>query len=54
MVIKGQIFQTYTEEFKMKAIQTYLTGTESYKVVAEVKYRKGELFDPEEISLLPM
>jgi transposase len=59
MAIKGQIFQTYTEEFKMKAIQTYLVGSESYKVVAERlgirnctqlkvwvrKYRKGELLD---------
>ncbi|GGF99003.1 hypothetical protein GCM10010912_49720 [Paenibacillus albidus] len=33
--IKGQVFLSYTEEFKMKAIQLYLTGSESYKVVAE-------------------
>lgn len=34
MAKKGQVFQTYTEEFKIKAIQTYLNGIESYKVVA--------------------
>lgn len=31
MAKKGQVFQTYTEEFKIKAIQTYLAGSESYK-----------------------
>jgi transposase len=35
MAKKGQVFQTYTEEFKLRAVRAYLEGTESYKVVAE-------------------
>lgn len=35
MAKKGQVFQSYTEEFKRKAVETYLTGAGSYQVVAE-------------------
>lgn len=56
---KGQAFQSYTEESKVKAIQTCLTGVEGCKVVAErlgitnctllkvwvKKYRNGKPFD---------
>ncbi|WP_375142944.1 transposase [Paenibacillus sp. D2_2] len=35
MARKGQTFNTYTEEFKLKAVQAYLKGSASYKVVAE-------------------
>ncbi|WP_223869116.1 transposase [Paenibacillus polymyxa] len=38
MAKKGQIFQTYTEEFKLNAVRAYVEGSSSYKVVAE---RKG-------------
>lgn len=31
---KGQTFETYTEEFKMKAVSAYVEGSSSYKVVA--------------------
>jgi transposase-like protein len=35
MAIKGQIFQSYTEEFKTAAVQAYLNGRDSYQVVAK-------------------
>jgi transposase len=35
MAKKGQIFQTYTEEFKMAAVKVYLEGSSSYKMIAE-------------------
>ncbi|MBP1153523.1 MULTISPECIES: hypothetical protein [unclassified Paenibacillus] len=40
MAKKGQIFQTYTEEFKLAAV-TYMEGSSSYKAVADLmKIRK--------------
>jgi transposase len=59
MAKKGQVFQTYTEEFKLKAVQAYVEGSASYKVVADQleirnctqlkvwvsKWRDGEEFD---------
>jgi len=59
MAKKGQTFQTYTEEFKIKAVRSYLEGSSSYKVVAEregirncsqlkvwvKKWQNGESFD---------
>jgi transposase len=59
MAKKGQVFQTYTEEFKLKAVQAYVEGSASYKVVADQleirnctqlkvwvsKWRNGEAFD---------
>lgn len=35
MAIKGQTFQTYTEEFKLNTVRSYDEGTSSYKVVSE-------------------
>ncbi|WP_161634267.1 MULTISPECIES: transposase [Paenibacillus] len=35
MAKKGQTFQTYTEEFKKKAVRAYVEGSSSYKAVAE-------------------
>ncbi len=35
MAKKGQTFNTYTDEFKVKAVRTYLEGSSSYQVVAE-------------------
>ncbi|MBP1154620.1 transposase [Paenibacillus sp. PvR052] len=35
MAKKGQIFQTYTEEFKVAAVKAYLEGSSSYKIIAE-------------------
>ncbi|SEL27134.1 transposase [Paenibacillus sp. OK003] len=35
MAKKGQTFQTYTEEFKLNAVRSYVEGSSSYKVVAE-------------------
>lgn len=68
MAKKGQVYQSYTEEFKVEAVQAYLTGVESYKVVAErmgitnctqlkvwvKKYRKGEPFDTRKGTSTPM
>lgn len=59
MAKKGQTFQMYTEEFKLKAVRAYLDGSSSYKIVAEQqgirnctqlkvwvrKWQKGESFD---------
>jgi len=59
MAKKGQTFQTYTEDFKLKAVKAYLRGSSSYKVVAEregirncsqlkvwvKKWQNGESFD---------
>ncbi|NMO97096.1 helix-turn-helix domain-containing protein [Paenibacillus lemnae] len=68
MAKKGQVYQSYTEDFKVEAIQTYLTGVDSYKVIAErlgitnctqlkvwvKKYRKGEPFDTRKNATNPM
>ena len=35
MAKKGQMFQQYTEEFKLAAVKEYMEGSWSYKVVAE-------------------
>ncbi|MCY9523441.1 transposase, partial [Paenibacillus apiarius] len=35
MARKGQVFQQYTEEFKLAAVKAYLEGKASYKTVAE-------------------
>lgn len=59
MAKKGQRFNQYTEEFKLAAIQEYLKGSVSYKMVAEKldirnctqlkvwvrKWLNGEVFD---------
>ena len=59
MAKKGQTFQMYTEEFKLKAVRAYIEGSASYKVVAEQegirncsqlkvwvrKWQSGESFD---------
>ncbi|AIQ56996.1 transposase [Paenibacillus borealis] len=59
MARKGQVFQQYTEDFKMAAVREYLEGSASYNVVAEMlgirnrtqlkvwvrKYQNGEAFD---------
>lgn len=59
MAKKGQIFQTYTQEFKLNAVRAYFEGSSSYKVVAEregvrncsllkvwvKKWKNGEAFD---------
>ncbi|MBB6023811.1 transposase-like protein [Paenibacillus sp. JGP012] len=38
MAKKEQSFQTYTKEFKLNAVKSYVEGSSSQKVVAE---RKG-------------
>jgi transposase len=35
MAKKGQVFQQYTEEFKLAAVKEYIEGSTSYKAVAE-------------------
>ncbi|WP_407945121.1 transposase [Paenibacillus glycinis] len=59
MAKKGQTFQTYSEEFKLKAVRAYVEGSASYKVIAEregirhcsqlkvwvKKWQNGEPFD---------
>jgi transposase len=59
MAKKGQIFQSYTEEFKLAAVKAYLEGSSSYKVIAEQfnlrsctqlkvwvkKWKNGDRFD---------
>jgi len=59
MAKKGQTFNQYTVEFKLAAVQEYLKGTSSYKIVAEKldirnctqlkvwvkKWQAGESFD---------
>ncbi|MBN3523688.1 IS3 family transposase [Paenibacillus apiarius] len=59
MARKGQVFQQYTEEFKLAAVKAYLEGKASYKTVAEKleirnctqlkvwvrKWQHGEAFD---------
>lgn len=68
MAKKGQVFQSYTEEFKLRAVQCYLEGSTSYQVVADKmgirsctqlktwvrKYRNGEVFDTRKGSGGPM
>ncbi|WP_038599888.1 transposase, partial [Paenibacillus sp. sgz500992] len=36
MARKGQVFQQYTEDFKMAAVREYLKGSASYNVVTEM------------------
>ncbi|WP_248737889.1 IS3 family transposase, partial [Neobacillus rhizosphaerae] len=59
MAKKGQQFQRYTNEFKLNAVMKYVTGSKSYKVLADElgilnctqlkvwvkKWKKGEKFD---------
>ncbi len=59
MAKKGQKFQTYTDEFKIKAVMAYVNGPESYQAVTErlgirncsqlkvwvKKWKNGEPFD---------
>lgn len=68
MAKKGQTFQTYTEEFKLKAVRAYLEGSSSYKVVAQregirncsqlkvwvKKWQNGESFDVRKSELHPL
>ncbi|AWP27273.1 transposase [Paenibacillus sp. Cedars] len=68
MAKKGQVFQSYTEEFKLRAVQCYLEGSMSYQAVADKlgirsctqlktwvrKYRDGEVFDTRKGSGSPM
>lgn len=68
MAKKGQIFQTYTEEFKLKAVRAYVEGSSSYKVVAEregirncsqlkvwvKKWQSGESFDERKSVMNPL
>ncbi|OAB39813.1 transposase [Paenibacillus glacialis] len=59
MAKKGQVFQQYTDEFKLGAVKAYIEGSLSYKVVANQleirsctqlkvwvrKWMNGEKFD---------
>jgi transposase len=59
MAKKGQRFNSYTEEFKRKAVMKYINGSKSYKVLANElgmrsctqlkvwvkKWKAGESFD---------
>lgn len=59
MAKKGQTFNQYTDEFKLAAVQEYMKGLSSYKIVAEKldirhctqlkvwvkKWLAGEVFD---------
>lgn len=68
MARKGQVFQQYTEDFKMAAVREYLKGLASYAVVAEMlgirsstqlkvwvrKHQDGEVFDTRKGSSSPM
>ncbi|WP_019419504.1 transposase [Paenibacillus sp. OSY-SE] len=59
MAKKGQVFQQYTEDFKLAAVKAYLEGEASYKAVSEKleirnctqlkvwvrKWQHGEAFD---------
>jgi transposase-like protein len=67
MARKGQVFQQYTEDFKLAAVREYLNGSASYNVVAEMlgirnstqmkvwvrKHREGETFDTRKAHLVP-
>ncbi|MBM7568760.1 transposase-like protein [Paenibacillus sacheonensis] len=35
MAKEGQTFQSYTDEFKLKAVKAYVEGSASYKVISE-------------------
>ncbi|MEK4510155.1 transposase [Paenibacillus sp. FSL K6-2524] len=61
------MYQSYTEEFKVKAVKVYLEGCASYETVAEKlgirnctqlslgrKHRDGEAFDTRKDSTNPM
>lgn len=68
MAKKGQVFQSYTDEFKLRAVQCYLEGSTSYQALADKlgirsctqlktwvrKYRDGEVFDTRKGSSGPM
>ena len=68
MAKKGQVFRTYTEEFKLKAVKAYLEGSSSYKVVAEQleirhcsqlkvwvkKWKNGDSFDVRKSETNPL
>ena len=59
MAKKGQLFQSYTDEFKLNAVMKYINGSKSYKVMADElgilsctqlkvwvkKWKNGEQFD---------
>lgn len=59
MAKKGQKFQVYTDEFKLKAVMEYVNGSKGYKALAEElgirnctqlkvwvkKWRNGQPFD---------
>lgn len=59
MAKKGQLFQRYTDEFKLNAVMEYMNGSKSYKVLADElgilnctqlkvwvkKWKNGEPFD---------
>jgi transposase len=34
MAKKGQVFQQYSDEFKVESVKAYVEGSESYKIVA--------------------
>lgn len=67
MAKKGQVFEKYSEEFKLSAVRHYLEGVASYKVVAgqlEIrsctqlkvwvkKFSAGEAFDTRKGSSSP-
>jgi len=68
MAKKGQVFQSYTDEFKLQAVRTYLEGYSSYKVVAEQlkirncsqlkvwvkKWQNGDSFDERKSEMNPL
>jgi transposase len=68
MAKKGQIFQSYTEEFKMEAVRAYMEGSSSYMVVAEQlkirncsqlkvwvkKWQNGDSFDERKSEINPL
>ncbi|NHN34958.1 transposase [Paenibacillus agricola] len=68
MAKKGQTFQTYTEEFKLRVVRAYLEGSSSYKVVAEQagirhcsqlkvwvkKWQNGDSFDARKSEMNPL
>ncbi|WP_339208066.1 transposase [Paenibacillus sp. FSL K6-3182] len=68
MAKKGQIFQTYIEEFKLKAVRAYLESSSRYKVVAKQegirhcsqlkecvkKWQNGDSFDERKSEMNPL
>lgn len=59
MAKKGQVFNSYTDEFKQKAVMKYINGSKSYQLLTDElgmrnctqlkvwvrKWKKGESFD---------